>query len=80
MTWKIENLRGHQWLILKWQKLKVFVMVYKMSLVPLVHPLTSFFNVLGQSWGAAAEHTHFTHLQTARSRWLKSPFISFEGD
>lgn len=47
-----------------------------MSLVPLVHLLTSFLNVLGQSWGAAAEHTHFTHLQTWRNKWLKSQFVS----
>lgn len=51
--------------------LKVFIVVYKMSLVPLVHPLTSFLNVLGQSWRSAAKHTHFTHLRTTRSEWLK---------
>ena len=44
-------------------KLEVLIVMYKMSLIPLVHLLASFLHVLRQSRWSTAEHTDFTHLQ-----------------
>lgn len=50
------------------KQLEVLIVMNEMGLIPLVHLLTCFLHVFGQSRRAAAEHAYFTHLWKKRAR------------
>lgn len=54
---------------------EVLIVMFKMGLIPLVHFLTSFLHVLGQSRRSAAEHADFTHLQEINVDVKTSHFV-----
>lgn len=49
--------------------------MFKMGLIPLVHFLTSFLHILGQSGRSTAEHADFTHLQEINVDVKTSHFV-----